>query len=77
MKNSSVRWLCAVPGRKKLYIAALVLLEALNGASGVLYALFLRNIVDAAVGHDAAGFWRGIVQIVLLVAAQLALRAKT
>ena len=75
MKNSSVRWLYSVPGKKKLYILALIVVQALHGASGVLYALFLREIVDAAVAQDVVGFWRGIVWIVLLVAVQLALRA--
>ena len=75
MKKTSVHWLFAVPGRKKLYILALTLVEALHGASGVFYALLLRDIVDASVGKDTAGFWHGIVLIVLLVALQLALRA--
>ena len=75
MRNSTVKWLLSVPGRKKLYILALVIVQAAYGASGVLYALLLRNIVDAATGHDSTGFWRGIVLIALLVAAQLLLRA--
>ena len=75
IKKNSVRWLWAIPGKKKLYILALTVVQALHGASGVLFALLLRDIVDAAVAQDAAGFWNGIVWIVLLVAAQLALRA--
>lgn len=75
MRNSTIEWLLSVPGGKKLYILALVIVQAAYGASGVLYALLLRNIVDAATGHDSTGFWRGIVLIALLVAAQLLLRA--
>ena len=75
MKNSALRWLWTVPGKKKLYILALTAVQALHGASGVLYALLLRSVVDAATGHDGALFWRSIILIVLLVAAQLALRA--
>ena len=75
MRNSTVKWLLGVPGRKKLYILALIIIQAAYGASGVLYALLLRNIVDAATGHDSAGFWRGIVMIASLVAVQLILRA--
>ena len=75
MKDSTFRWLWTLPGKKKLYILALTLVQSLHGASGVLYALLLREIVDAAVGHDGAGFWRGMVLIVLLVIAQIALRA--
>ena len=72
---SVLRWLYAVPGRKKLYIVLLTIAQAVYGGSGVLYALLLRGIVDAAAGRDGAGFRRGIVLIVLLVAAQLALAA--
>ena len=74
-KNIAIRWLYTVTGGKKLYILALILVQALYGASGVFYALFLRNIVDAAVEKDAAGFGHSIVLIVLLVAAQLVLLA--
>ncbi len=74
-KNIGIRWLYTVTGGKKLYILALILVQALYGASGVFYALFLRNIVDAAVEKDAAGFGHSIVLIVLLVAAQLVLLA--
>ena len=75
MKNRTLGWLWSVPGRKKLYILILTVVEALHGASGVFYALLLREIVDAAAGHDSDGFWRGLTGIILLVAAQLALRA--
>ena len=74
MKKSALRWLWDVPGKKKLYILLLTAVQALHGASGVFYALLLRSIVDAAAGHDSDGFWRGIVWIVLLAAAQIALR---
>ena len=53
----------------------LALSQAAGGVLGVLYALFLRNIVDSAVGHDSAGFFRGVVMIVALVALQIGLSA--
>ena len=55
MKNNAIKWLYAVPEKKKLYILTLMLVQALHGASGVLYALLLRNIVDNATAHDKAG----------------------
>lgn len=73
--NSTIRWLLAVPGRKKWYVAILVLLNAINGATGVFYALLLRNIVDSAVAGDTASFWRYSVLIVLLVLFQLGVSA--
>ncbi|MBR2716435.1 MAG: ABC transporter ATP-binding protein [Oscillospiraceae bacterium] len=75
MKNTSLRWLWAVPGKKKWYIVALTVIQAVYGASGVLYALLLRGVVDSAVGGDFPGFWRYLIWIILLAAAQLTLRA--
>ena len=75
MKNAALRWLWTVPGKKKLHILVLTLAQTLHGASGVLYALLLRGLVDAAAGKDGAGFWRYLALLVLLVCVQLALRA--
>ena len=74
-RNNAVKWLYAVPGKKKWYIAALVLIQSLNGASGVLYALLLRNIVDSAVSHNSTKFWTYTALTVLLTAGQIGLRA--
>lgn len=75
MKQSARRWLFAVPGNQKWYIAALTLVQALLGGAGVLYALLLRGVVDAAVGGDKPAFWRFLILIIALLAGQLALRA--
>ncbi len=75
MKNSTLAWLWKVPGRKKLYIIALTALQSLHGASGVLYAFLLREIVDAAAGGNRAGFWHAMSLTLLMVACQLILRA--
>lgn len=75
MKNSAIKWLYAVPEKKKLYILALMIVQALNGASGVVYALLLRNIVDSAAEHDKGGFWFYVLLTGLLVLAQIAMRA--
>lgn len=75
MDNNALKWLYDVPGSKKEYIVFLTLAEALYGASGVLYALLLREIVDAATGGDGAGFRRFLALIILLAAAQLAVSA--
>ena len=77
MKNSTLKWLYHVPGRKKVYILALVLTQSLHGASGVFYALFLRGIVDAAVGGNQNGFWRYLLMTCALVFIQQLLRAVT
>ena len=71
MKNTTLRWLWHVPGKKKWNILSLMVVQALHGASGVLYALLLRGIVDAAAGGDRAGFWRFLVLLIGLALLQL------
>ena len=76
MKNrDAVRWLIRVPGRKRGIILALTAVQALNGASGVFYALLLREIVDAATGRDKAAFWHYLLLFLLLIALQITLQA--
>lgn len=75
MKNNTLKWLFAVPEKKKIYILILIFVQALHGASGVLYALLLRNIVDNAVNKNTDGFFLNVAFIILLVLAQLAMRA--
>lgn len=75
MKNNTLHWLWVVPDRRKLNILALIVVQAVNGASGVLYALLLRESVDSAAGHDRLGFWRYMTLFIGLVIVQLALRA--
>ena len=74
-KSNSLKWLYKVPGRKKGYIVLLTVLQAVSGGSGVLYALLLRNLVDAAVKHDSTDFWTNVALTVLLVIGQILLRA--
>ena len=73
--NNAAGWLWRVTGKKKGYILFLTLVQAVSGGLGVLYALLMRNIVDSAVGHDAAAFWRYVMLIIALVAAQISLSA--
>ena len=64
-----------MPGNRKWYIVALTLVQALLGGSGVLYALLLRGVVDAAVGGSRTAFWQNLILIIALAAGQLLLRA--
>ena len=75
MNHSALRWLLEVPGKKKRNIVFLTALQMLHGASGVFYALLLREIVDAAAGHDSGQFWRYLAFMTGLFMFQLALRA--
>lgn len=74
-KNNTLKWLFAVPEKKIVYILILIFVQTLHGASGVLYALLLRNIVDCAVNKSTDGFFLNVGFIILLVLAQLAMRA--
>ena len=73
--DSATRWLWRVAGRKKGYVLALTLVQAVSGGLGVLYALLLRNIVDSAVGRDSGAFRHNVVLIVALVVLQISLSA--
>lgn len=75
MKNTTNQWLWSVPGEKRWYILSLTLVQSIHGGSGVVYALLLRSVVDAAVDRNKAEFWRFLLLTVALVAMQLALRA--
>ena len=75
MKNNTLKWLYTIPGRKKLYILSLMLVQALNGGSGVLYAILLRNMVDSATAHDKGSFWHYVLLSIMLVSAQIGIRA--
>ena len=74
MKNGTLKWLLRVPGMRKIGIFALIVLQTVYGASGVLYALLLRSIVDAATGGDRSLFWRSAVFTVVLLCGQIVLR---
>lgn len=69
------RYIDEVVGAKRVYILILLLIQAALGVSSVLYALFLRDIVDGAVTHDFAAMVRSICAFAGLVVCQLALRA--
>ncbi len=75
MNDNAIRWLYKVPAVKKLYILALTIVQCLNGASGVLYAVFLRDIVNSAVDRDKQAFIQSSILIVLLILVQLTLSA--
>lgn len=75
MKNNTIRWLYSVTGRKKLSILFLVIVQALHGASGVLYALLMRNLVDSAVDGHVDRFRLYAAAMILLVLAQITMRA--
>lgn len=69
------KYLCDVTEDGKVYIGLLTLAQALLGVCGVLYALFLRNIINAAVSGEAVAFLLQMLFFVLLVCLQLGLKS--
>ena len=74
-RQNTIKWLWEVPERKKLYILILTILQSLVGASGVIYALLMKNIVDFASAGDKEGFIKNVILIIALVIAQITVRA--
>ncbi len=75
-KNDKVlKWLYKVPAGKRRYVLALILVQALVGATGSVFALLLRSVIDCAVAGDGAGFRRSLLLSILLVIGQISLRA--
>ena len=74
-RKSTLKWLWNVTGSRKGYILALTLIQGISGATGVLYALFLRAIVDSAVSHEIELFRLSVIRIIILVTLQLSLSA--
>lgn len=75
MKKSALKWLSNVIGKKKIYIALLLMIQAILGVSSVLYALLLRNVIDSAASKDSRGFIFFLAGIIILTAGQITLRA--
>ncbi|MBO4452559.1 MAG: ABC transporter ATP-binding protein [Clostridia bacterium] len=75
MKHHAIKWLWSVPGKKKIYVLFLVAIQSLLGVSGVLFALFFKDIVDAAEKGNGDLFVKGAICAGCVIAAQIALRA--
>lgn len=72
--QSTLRWLYRVPGKKKGYVLLLTILEAVHDASGVFYALLLKQMVDSAVAGHKDAFIQSAALLVTLVLSQLLMR---
>ena len=75
MKQSVLKWMNSVIGKKRVYIFILLAVQMILGASSIFYALFLRNIIDSAASADTKGFFAYLTAIIALVVCQILLRA--
>ena len=73
-ERSSLLWIIRTTGRDKIYVGLLILLQSFLGGSTVLYALFLRGIIDEAVAGRREGMIRSAFLLIGLVVLQLVMR---
>lgn len=62
LSKSTLQYLKDVTGNKKLYFIILMIIQILQGISGVCFALLLKSVIDSAVIHDG----RLLIQNILL-----------
>jgi ATP-binding cassette subfamily B protein len=74
-QEGTLRWLSGTAGKDKVYIVALLLLQAVLGGSNVLYAILMRSLIDTAVAGSRAGMIDSALWLTALVLGQLTLRA--
>ena len=73
--GKALKWLWSVSGHQKWNIFFLTVLHVLIGGSGVLFAFFLRGMINAAVACEGSVFVRYALYLVVLTACQLMVRA--
>ena len=74
-QKSTLRWLSAISGQDRIWVAVLALVQAGLGGTSVLYAFLLRSLIDEAVAGSRDGLIRSAMQLIGLVLGQLLLRA--
>lgn len=74
-KTSSIKWLFNVIGKQKFSIILLTIIQTVLGISSVIFAFILRSIIDSAASQNRSGFFSFLIFLVVLVAAQILLRA--
>ena len=75
-EKSTVRWLLqTVKGKQKRGIVYLLIIQILTGICGAFNALFLHDIINAAVASRRSQFWKAVGCYALLVGLQLAFAA--
>ena len=72
--SKELKWILKVTNKKR-YVGVMVFIQALLSVSGVVYALLLRRVIDAAVSGNKEGFINAFGLVVGLVVTQILLRA--
>ena len=71
--RNALKWILHVPGRSRIYVVLLMVIQTIYGGTGVFYALFMKDIVDEAVAGNKTGFIRNVFFIIALIIIQVTL----
>ena len=75
LSESTLQYLKEITGNKKQYFLILMVVQILQGISGVCFALLMRSVIDCAVKHDGRLLIQNIVLFVGLICLQVLLSA--
>lgn len=75
LSKSTLQYLKEVTGNKKQYFLILIVVQILQGISGVCFALLLRSVIDSAVAHDGTGLLRNTILFIGLICLQMIFNA--
>lgn len=71
LSKSTLQYLKDVTGNKKLYFLILMIIQILQGISGVCFALLLKSVIDSAVIHDGRLLVQNILLFIGLIVLQM------
>lgn len=71
LSKSTLQYLKDVTGNKKLYFLILMIVQILQGISGVCFALLLKSVIDSAVIHDGRLLVQNILLFIGLIVLQM------
>lgn len=66
LSESTLQYLKEITGNKKQYFLILMVVQILQGISGVCFALLMRTVIDSAVMHDGRLLIQNIILFVCL-----------
>lgn len=70
-----LRWLSAVMGKTKAFVFLLILVQAAQSASGIGFALALRQCINMAAAGEKSAFWGAMAALLGILLAQILLGA--
>ena len=74
-QKNALWWLAQVAGRYKLAVVGIALLDAVLGASSVVYALLFGNLVDRAAAGQMEPFLAAAAALAAMTLGQMLLNA--